>query len=232
MKTGSGRRGVRKNAKKRPSRQSAALDALERRRLERREAADRARICLLTKLSCFGWTTSNEPLDLDENGGIQVARAPGAYTVALHYDPLLIKATTFFPKFENPQFEVITTIEHDVEFIKSSFEIPDEDWPAPSTFGPWALRVRYDDTFMRGQNFMSNHHAGLDLRLQPVMRDAEDAASRSCVLYTDDNAEELVVHIRFTPEQEATLDELLRDMRGTGRMRAVEEFLMRNGLRV
>lgn len=236
-KAGSGRLGVRKNDKKRTSRQSAALEAAARKRIERREAADRMRVIMRVMLSTCGW---DGDVPLDENGGVEVARVPGAYTVALHYDPLRVTAKTkIYPTFESHSYGVVTSIEKDVEFINSYFEMPDEEFPALSTLGPWALRVHYDEKSLRGQFPMNNHLESFDLGAQPVARDAEangggvgGGATRFCFVFTDDNAEELVVHIRFTVEQEAALNELMRDMRTTGRMRAVDAFLLSNGLRV
>ena len=238
-KTGSGRLGVRKNGNKRANRRSVALEVAARKRIERREAAERKReesermrVLMLAKLSTCGWDGDAQ---LDENGGVEVARVPGAYTVALHYDPLRVnaKTTTY-----GPSFDVVTTIEYDVEFIKSYFEMPDEDFPAPSALGPWALRVRYDEETLRGQFPMINHLESFDLGVPPAARDADadggsgNDSARFCFVFTDDNAEELVVQIRFTIEQEAALNELLRDMCATGRMRAVDAFLLSNGLRV
>jgi hypothetical protein len=230
-KAGSGRLGVRKNGKKRASRQNAALEAAARKRIERREAAERMRVLTLAKLSTCGW---NGDAPLDENGGVEVARVPGAYTVALHYDPLRVTAmTTKFQNHESHWFDVKTTIVYDAEFIKSYFEMPDEEWPAPSTFGPWALRVHYDEESLRGKFPMNNHLGSFDVRRPSVARDADaedDGAEPFCFVFTDDNAEELVVQIRFTDKQETTLDALLRDMHATGHMRAVDAFLLSNGI--
>lgn len=233
-KNGSGRLGVRKNSKTRASRHSAALEAAARKRIERleeaerkREESERMRVLMLAKLSTCGWDGDAQ---LDENGGVEVARVPGAYTVALHYDPLRVtaKTTTY-----GPSFDVVTTIEYDVEFIKSYFEMPDEDLPAPSTFGPWALRVHYDEESLRAKFPMNNHLESFDVRHPSAARDADaedDGAQPFCFVFTDDNAEELVVQIRFTDKQETTLDALLRDMHATGNMRAVDAFLLSNGI--
>jgi hypothetical protein len=244
-KTGSGRLGVRKNGNKRANRQSAALEAAARKRIESREAAERKReesermrVLMLAKLSTCGWDGDAQ---LDENGGVEVARVPGAYTVALHYDPLRVTAkTNIYQTRVSHSFDVITTIEKDVGFIYSHFEIPDEDFPAPSLLGPWALRVRYDEETLRGQFPMIERHLeSFDLGVPPAARDADadgggigNDSTRFCFVFTDDNAEELVGQIRFTAEQEAALNELLRDMCATGRMRAVDAFLLSNGLRV
>jgi hypothetical protein len=76
-KVGSGRLGVRKNAKKKwPERQSAALEALARMRIEHLAVAERMRVCAMAKLTTCGWDGDAQ---LDENGGIHVARVPGAY---------------------------------------------------------------------------------------------------------------------------------------------------------
>jgi hypothetical protein len=156
-----------------------------------------------------------------------VACVPGVYTVSLYYDPLIVTAS--MPKAEHAWFDVVTGLKQDGEFVKSYFNFPDDAWPSPAALGPWVLRVRYDESFMR-RGFclfrMDIHDGGFDLRNTI----ADDDGQRFLVIFSDDNAEELFAQIRFTPAQEKVLDDLLRDMHSTGRMASVDALLRRSGV--
>jgi hypothetical protein len=240
---GSGRRGVRKN--RHPS---AALEALARKREEKRARIAASHAAVLGKIRHFGWTENDAPPS--EIGGATVVDVPDKYSVTLFYDPLTVVKDLMDSEGKPMGWDVATTVTYDSEHLKSYFEMPDDSWPAPASFGPWVLRVRYDKEFM--YDAMRRISFGMDMHHKPwdaadtydrhfvVARvGSHDTASnegahldenKNWVIFSDNNCEELFAHIRFTPDEEPTLNALLRDARATGRMFCVDEFLRRNGV--
>lgn len=239
---GSGRRGVRKH-----SRPTAALEALARKRDEKRARIVASHAAVLEKIHHFGWTAYDAPPS--EIGGATVVHVPDKYSVTIFYDPLTVGNQTTCSNGDPWGWEVSTQIPHDIEIVKSYFEIHDDSWPAPASFGPWVLRVHYDSEFMReairsGKIDMNTHAIPYDT--EPTGRNfvvarvssSESASAegaqldetKNWIIFSDNNCEELFAHIRFTPDQEPTFNALLRDARATGRMFCVDDFLRRNNV--
>mmetsp|Transcript_60363 Transcript_60363/g.143851 ORF Transcript_60363/g.143851 Transcript_60363/m.143851 type:complete len:1807 (-) Transcript_60363:125-5545(-) len=103
----------------------------------------------------------------------------------------LEKVTSFTQIFWDPD-PVKTRIQEDKEWVAEYYELPDED-ENPDRCGPWLLRIQLSNKVMTdkkltvrevGERIMSDFKGELD-----------------CI-FTDDNAEELVLRIRLLKEQD------------------------------
>lgn len=218
---------------KRPRRNEAALEALARKREAAITTFARLRELVLAKLRAIGWTGVDAPASACALGG-GVLATTDLYDVTFHHDLLSITHSILScgdTAFDN--YDVRTGIREDVEFVRSYFEGLDEELPEPTTLGPWMLRIEYNLSLLRGKLFMYNHRrsgGSEDVRFARVSGDSVmDEMANMVLIFSDDNAEKLVVQLRFTPAQEPVLDALLREMNATGRIRVVDEFLCRNG---
>lgn len=90
-----------------------------------------------------------------------------------------------------------TVIREDVEFVRSFYELPDEDVD-PSTLSPWLLRIVLDREMMVDKN--------LSMASIGQKFDDEYADDFKCI-FTDDNAENLVLRIRLVNDKTAMIDD-------------------------
>jgi DNA-directed RNA polymerase II subunit RPB1 len=104
----------------------------------------------------------------------------------------LEKVTSFTQIFWDPD-PVNTRVKEDKEWVSEYYELPDED-ENPDKCGPWLLRIQLSNKVMTdkkltvrevGEKIISDFYGDLD-----------------CI-FTDDNAEELVLRIRLLKEKEA-----------------------------
>jgi DNA-directed RNA polymerase II subunit RPB1 len=101
------------------------------------------------------------------------------------------KVTSFTQIFWDPD-PVNTRIEEDKEWVAEYYELPDED-EDPSRCGPWLLRIQLSNKVMTDKK----------LTVREVgERIIADFLSDLDVIFTDDNAEELVLRIRLLKELE------------------------------
>ncbi|CAD5225568.1 unnamed protein product [Bursaphelenchus okinawaensis] len=93
---------------------------------------------------------------------------------------------------------VDTCIEEDKDWVQIFYEMPDAD---PSNAGPWLLRIKMDRKRMTDKK----------LTMESIARRiTEGFGSDLHVIYTDDNSEDLVFHIRLTknPAEKETEEQL------------------------
>ena len=191
---------------------------------------------------------------LSDDGGAVVVNVPG-YSVTLIHDELEVSPEVELASDGTPLgWSVDSTVKLDQELIKAFFDISDLSWPAPNDFGPWVLRVVYDAD--AGRRAIASGAFNMDAHAKPYdyvagaqpekhfvvarTKHTESATDEGAtlnedanwVIYSDNNCEQLIAHIRFLPSEEKTLNALLRDVWATGRMLCVDDFLERNGVRL
>jgi len=101
----------------------------------------------------------------------------------------LEKVTSFTQVFWDPD-PVNTKIEEDKEWVSEYYELPDED-ENPARCGPWLLRIQLSNKVMTDKK-LTVREVGERI-LGDFQRDID------CI-FTDDNAEELVLRIRLLKE--------------------------------
>ena len=106
----------------------------------------------------------------------------------IHYDP-------------NP---LTTIVEEDKEFVDAFYELPDEDTD-PDTLSRWVLRFVFDRDLMLDKN----------LSMQAIgQRIEEEFGKDTHIIFTDDNAQELVLRLRLKntelDDQKTDDDDFLR----------------------
>ena len=85
-----------------------------------------------------------------------------------------------------------TIVDEDREFVQSYCEVPDEDFD-PRKMSPWVLRIELNRELI----------ADKKLRMDEIAaRITEDYANDIHVIYSDDNAEKLVLRIRIVTDEE------------------------------
>ena len=85
-----------------------------------------------------------------------------------------------------------TIVDEDREFVQSYCEVPDEDFD-PRKMSPWVLRIELNREDI----------ADKKLRMDEIaQRITEDYANDIHVIYSDDNAEKLVLRIRIVTDEE------------------------------
>jgi len=88
-----------------------------------------------------------------------------------------------------------TVVEEDKEFVEEYYEMPDEDLD-PEKMSPWLLRIQLNREMIADKN----------LKMQEIAaKMAESYGNDLHVIFTDDNAENLVLRIRIVSDEEDKL---------------------------
>lgn len=108
-----------------------------------------------------------------------------------------------------------TSIEEDQDWVEIFYEMPDAD---PSNAGAWLLRIKMDRKRMTDKK----------LTMEGIARRINEGFGNDLhVIYTDDNAEDLVFHIRLTKTpQEKETEEQLDKMEDDVFLRCVEANML------
>ncbi|CAK4496647.1 unnamed protein product, partial [Aphanomyces euteiches] len=89
-----------------------------------------------------------------------------------------------------------TVVEEDVDFVASYYDVIDEDTPLARS--PWLLRIELHRKMMADKN--------LEMKEIALQIEHEYGQDLSCI-YTDDNADKLVLRIRIMSDEEEKLHE-------------------------
>merc|ERR1719413_69263 len=121
--------------------------------------------------------------------GKEAERAKDVQSMLEH--TTLQKVTNFTQIFWDPD-PVNTLVDEDKEWVSEYYELPDED-ENPARCGPWLLRIQLSNKVMTDKK-LTVREVG-----ERIMKDF--FGDLDCI-FTDDNAEELVLRIRLLKEIE------------------------------